>query len=234
MLKCCKRCVSMLSVWTNWHHSQTVKPPKNHPCDWQIGDRFLALLGVLLVMGCQAEIGTGPDEMGRGFSQVSDRVSSETCRGVVVSAVQVNDAFLSECSKGPVSIALMLTTFDQSELEGEAARRIVEAGLELDYFIEIAHCPQLAAKHPEWLASIQGHEEWRRLYPEFPKLESGQVVKVEPWVPILYRESFDAHLERVEALLAEKPPARRIWLNDLQGAPSACGCGHPLCRWTAD
>ena len=27
---------------------------------------------------------------------------------------------------------------------------------------------------------------------------------------------------------------RRVFLNDLQGPPSACGCGHPLCRWTTD
>lgn len=32
----------------------------------------------------------------------------------------------------------------------------------------------------------------------------------------------------------DKPSAKRIWFNDLQGAPSACGCGHPLSCWTAD
>jgi hypothetical protein len=41
-------------------------------------------------------------------------------------------------------------------------------------------------------------------------------------------------LERVKKLLANQPKAVGIFLNDLQGAPSACGCGSPLCRWTSD
>jgi hypothetical protein len=35
-------------------------------------------------------------------------------------------------------------------------------------------------------------------------------------------------------LLADLPKPKLILLNDLQGAPSACGCGNPLCRWTSD
>jgi hypothetical protein len=41
-------------------------------------------------------------------------------------------------------------------------------------------------------------------------------------------------VKRIRQLISGKPLAGRIWLNDLQGAPSACGCGHPLCRCTAD
>ena len=35
-------------------------------------------------------------------------------------------------------------------------------------------------------------------------------------------------------MLKKLPKPNRIWLNNIQGAPSACGCGHPLCRWTSD
>jgi hypothetical protein len=84
------------------------------------------------------------------------------------------------------------------------------------------------------MASIQTHPEWRRFYPTLPTLKPGEVVKTYPWVPVWYEESFAAHLERVKALLKPVPAARGIFLNDLQAAPSACGCGHHLCRWTPD
>jgi hypothetical protein len=38
----------------------------------------------------------------------------------------------------------------------------------------------------------------------------------------------------VARLLKGLPAARSIFLNGLQGGPSACGCGNSLCRWTAD
>ena len=41
-------------------------------------------------------------------------------------------------------------------------------------------------------------------------------------------------LDRVKKLLAILPTPHGLFLNDLQGAPSACGCGNPLCRWTSD
>jgi hypothetical protein len=53
-------------------------------------------------------------------------------------------------------------------------------------------------------------------------------------VPVFYQEAFDAHLKRIKKLLDDRPPATSIFLSDLQGAPSACGCGNPVCRWTTD
>ena len=102
------------------------------------------------------------------------------------------------------------------------------------YWIEIARCPSLADEHPRWMASVQGHDEWRRLFENPPRPDESQVVKVHPWVPVLYEESFAAHLDRVRAVISNLPPAEGILLNDLQGPPSACGCGNPQCRWTAD
>lgn len=116
----------------------------------------------------------------------------------------------------------------------EAARAIIDSGLELDWFLEVGRSPELADAHPEWMASLQVHDEWRRLYPDFPPIAEGDVVMTWPWVTVQNRESFDAQLDRIVNLLDGLPTPTRIWLNDLQGAPSACGCGHPLCRWTSD
>jgi hypothetical protein len=135
--------------------------------------------------------------------------------------------------QGYTAIALMLTKTNDPA-GAAAADRVTRAGLELDYWIEIGRDTALADAHPEWMASIQTHEEWRRLFPQFGPTPSNGVVKVYPWVPVLYRETSDAHLQRVGKLLNGLPIPRRLFLNDLQAAPSACGCGHPLCRWTPD
>jgi hypothetical protein len=153
------------------------------------------------------------------------------------SAEQITDAALRAAkTAGQVGIVLELKggTEKQRRLEKDAAERIRKAGFELHYWIEIARNPALADKHPLWMASLQGHQEWRRLFKDVPKPKAGEVVKVYPWVPILYREAFDAHLKRVAALLKNNPTPKTVFLNDLQGPPSACGCGNTLCRWTAD
>jgi hypothetical protein len=112
--------------------------------------------------------------------------------------------------------------------------RCKESGLSIWYWIEVARDVELATAHPEWMASIQGHPEWRRFYPDFPKERDDQMVKVFPWVPIFYQGAIEAQVTKVQKLLKAWPAAEGVFLNDLQGAPSACGCGHPLCRWTTD
>lgn len=123
---------------------------------------------------------------------------------------------------------------DAAERERRAAQTVLDSGLELHYWIEVARHPPLAESHPEWMASLQGHEEWRRFFPDAPEPGADEVVKVYPWVPVLYAESFEAQRRRIERILKDRPAAAAVYLNDLQGAPSACGCGHPLCRWTSD
>lgn len=145
-----------------------------------------------------------------------------------------NKRLLDLRSEGFTGIALLVTETNVSAAETTTLTDIANAGLQLDYWIEIARNPALADKHPEWMASIQTHQEWRRLYPEFGPTPSNAMVKVYPWVPVLYQESFPAHLDRVTQLLRNRPAPRRLFLNDLQGAPSACGCGNSLCRWTTD
>lgn len=157
-----------------------------------------------------------------------------TSKAALLSADQATaDRLLQLQREGFTSIALALSDTNAA-VDTLAAGRVSRAGLELDYWIEIARNPALADAHPEWMASIQTHQDWRRLFPQFPKTQSNSVVKVYPWVPVLYRETVGPHLQRVVQLLRDRPAPRRLFLNDLQGAPSACGCGHPLCRWTTD
>ncbi len=118
--------------------------------------------------------------------------------------------------------------------ESRASERIHESGLRLGFWIEVARAPELAEAHPAWMASLQGHTEWRRLFKGTPLPGDGEVVKTYPWVPILNQEPFDGQLSRIKKLLKDRPKPTAIFLNDLQGAPSACGCGHHLCRWTSD
>lgn len=138
--------------------------------------------------------------------------------------------------EGYNAIALDVRSADPEAVQDDAAaaERIRGAGLDLYFWLEIAHCAELADEHPAWMASLQGHAEWRRLHKGFALPASDEVVKSYPWVPVLYEEAFDAHLARVEKLLADRPSPKGVFLNDLQGAPSACGCGNPVCRWTAD
>ena len=161
-------------------------------------------------------------------------IATPVKRIALLDAGQVNEERLVELRKGGfTSVAFPLTETNRP-LDEAAVGRVRRAGFDVDYWIEIGRNPAMAEAHPEWMASIQTHKEWRRFFPQFPATPSNSVVKVYPWVPVLYRETFEAHLQRVAALLAGRPAPRRLFLNDLQAAPSACGCGHPLCRWTPD
>ncbi len=133
------------------------------------------------------------------------------------------------------SWALAVTeSWEPSEAERQRLVQLGRENLPLSLWIEVGRDVALADRHPEWMASIQGHPEWRRFFPDFPAIAADQVVKVYPWVPIGYQEAFEAQLAKVKRILAQWPYVERVFLNDLQGAPSACGCGHPLCRWTTD
>jgi hypothetical protein len=155
-------------------------------------------------------------------------------QGVLLSPAQATEAELNQAKQEGWNAVALLLDEDTAPATPEAAKRVLRAGLALHYWLEIGRSKALADAHPEWMASLQGHPEWKRFFPEFKLPNEQCVAKTYPWVPILYRESFDAQRERVRRLLSEQPVARGVFLNDLQGAPSACGCGHPLCRWTSD
>jgi hypothetical protein len=166
-----------------------------------------------------------------------DGGGSNRLRAALVTAEMATDARLQKLRKAGYSAAvLMLSHGDERSLSADrqAVERIGRAGLEAYYWIEVGRCPELADTHPRWMASLQGHPEWRRFHRDFPEPRDDEVVKAYPWTPVFYREAFDAHLARIQRLLATRPVTKGVFLNDLKGAPSACGCGNPVCRWTTD
>lgn len=156
-------------------------------------------------------------------------------RGIVVGVSEVSEQSIQQWQKQNWQhVVLMLDDESDSAKVAQAGEKIRAAKLAIEYFWEIARSPKLANEHPQWMASLQGHDEWRRLFPDFPATKSNEVAKTYPWVPVCYQESFDAQFNRISERLNGLPEPDRVWLHDLQAAPSACGCGHPLCRWTGD
>lgn len=170
-------------------------------------------------------------------AQTQERKPANHLQAALLSATEVDaDRLRSLANTGHNAVVIELRgdTDASRERERAAAESVKKSQLDLFYWIEIARNPALADAHPKWMASLQGHQQWRRLFKDVPDPEDNEVVKVYPWVPVLYKEAFEAHLERVERLLKDNPEPKGVFLNDLQGAPSACGCGNPLCRWTTD
>ena len=162
---------------------------------------------------------------------------SAAFRAVLLDAQQLDDARAATLRLAGFN-AVVVRVDDGSETSRRAIHRACESAqrhqLPCDFWIEVARCPALADQRPELMASLQGHPEWRRFFPKSTEPRDDEVVKTYPWVPIMSREGFDAQLARVTKLLEGLPTPAGLFLNDLQGAPSACGCGHPLCRWTTD
>ncbi len=164
-------------------------------------------------------------------------VNDAELRARLFDVSRADDAFLASLRATDTN-AIVLRVGENSSASRREIARVVQqvqpAGLRLFYWIEVARCPELADARPELMASLQGHPEWRRFFPKCPLPAVDEVVKTYPWVPVLSREGFDAQLARVQELLDGLPRPAGVFLNDLQAAPSACGCGHPLCRWTTD
>ena len=155
-------------------------------------------------------------------------------RAVLVDAPRATPENIQEFqTRGFQAVVLLLKDRDTESVQS-SAERVRKAGLDLYYWIEVARNVDLAEEHPGWMASLQGHKDWRKRFESHNNPGPGEVAKTYPWVPILYKETFAAHLERVERLLRDLPDARGLFLNDLQGGPSACGCGSTFCRWTSD
>ena len=133
------------------------------------------------------------------------------------------------------AVAVVLDERTSEAAYRATARQVSDGGLELYFWIEVARNPKLATAHPRWMAALGMHEDWQKNFPNLPEPKSGEVAKAFPWVPIGYRETFDAHLDRIEQLLKRAPSGwRGLLLNDLQAGPSSCGCGNLLCRWAID
>ncbi|MCI0331716.1 MAG: hypothetical protein L0228_00645 [Planctomycetes bacterium] len=138
-------------------------------------------------------------------------------------------------NEGFDAIVLILDERFEAGVYKESAKLIAASSIALYYWIEVGRNEAFASDHPEWMASIGSHDDWRNSFRNFPRAREGEVVKAWPWTPIGYKEAFDAHVTRITELLERVPSDYRgLLLNDLQGGPSSCGCGNIQCRWALD
>lgn len=170
-----------------------------------------------------------------GACAAPDRVADGAFRGDLLRPADIDAARLAQArAAGSDTIVLDLHDSPPDATATAAAAAVRAAGLRLGYWLEVGRSPALGEQHPQWLASLQGHPEWRRRFPQCPEPAPGQVIKTWPWLPVAYAEAFAAHRARIAAQLAAMPAADLLFLNDLQGPPAACGCGNVLCRWATD
>jgi hypothetical protein len=155
---------------------------------------------------------------------------------VLVEAEQVTPAAVSQWRQERFqAVAVVLDEQTSEARYRELAGHISDGGLGLYCWTEVAWNRKLAAAHPRWMAALGSHQDWLKNFKHFPEPGIGEVAKAFPWVPISYREAFDAHLARIEQLLKRAPLGwRGLLLNDLQAGPSSCGCGNLQCRWAVD
>ena len=156
---------------------------------------------------------------------------------MIVEASDVTAAKAAAWSQaGHRAVVVVLDERTTAETYRAAASVATNAKLELYYWIEVARNQALADAHPRWMASLGVHDDWQKRYPDTPlPVKDQEVAKAWPWVPIGYREAFDAHLARIDELMKRAAqPYRGLLLNDLQGGPASCGCGNLQCRWALD
>jgi hypothetical protein len=154
---------------------------------------------------------------------------------LTTTAVVTADKAASWKKKGFAAVAVVLDDGDEAAALQKAAKVLADNSLGLYFWIEVGRNPALARTHPEWMAALGSHDDWRKRFPNVRPLEKGEVAKAWPWVPITYREAFDAHRKRIDRLLTHVPDGYKgVLLNDLQGGPASCGCGNLQCRWATD
>lgn len=157
-------------------------------------------------------------------------------RGYIVRPDQVKKGLLEELVQQRATLLIMILD-DETPRETyfEIANKTQAMGMEPGVWIEIARQPALAEQHPEWMASVGEHKDWMRDAPRDFELRENEVVKAFPWVPLWYQPAYKYHLERVRTLLFKVPESvSQIYLNNIQGGPSSCGCGNLQCRWATD
>ena len=159
--------------------------------------------------------------------------SESPYQGVVFDSKDISSELAKEWNERGYEVICKLDPINH-ENNTKAARTLLSKQGSVVYLIEVARVPHIANQQPELMSSLQGHPEWRRYYPSFPKEKKDEVVKTFPWIPILHKQGLELHLKRVNELLSKLPKPKTVWLNNIQGAPSSCGCGNTLCRWTSD
>jgi hypothetical protein len=165
-----------------------------------------------------------------------DQPAPKSRRAYLVDPAKVDNKLVAKLvADGASAIIIELSEQHAAGDYHKAARAARDAKLPLFGWVEVGRNESLAKSHPEWMASLGMHGDWRKRFPDFPKTAADDVVKVWPWVPIWTAEAYTAHFDRIRKLLADAPPSLAgLYLNDIQAAPASCGCGNDQCRWATD
>jgi hypothetical protein len=192
----------------------------------------MKIIYTAILVGCCALAFVTPAQNGRA-AETLNPASREL---VLVSLSMVNAEAAREWKReGFGGVAVVLADDTSSRALATAEATAASQGLELYLWIEVARNPALADAHPRWMSSLGSHNDWQKRFPKTKPPGKGEVAKAWPWVPVWYREAFDAHLRRIDDLLKHAPDGYRgILLNEVQGGPSSCGCGNLQCRWATD
>ena len=109
-----------------------------------------------------------------GCTAQADDAEPPQFRAVLVSHTMVGTKRLEEFRAAGYN-AVVLELADKVKTQ-EAAGSIRNAGFDLYYWIEIARNEAMADAHPDWMCSLQGHEDWRRLFKTSTNPKKGEVV----------------------------------------------------------
>lgn len=178
----------------------------------------------------------GPDESSQNSAIKSSMPAAPALSAVIVEPETITaEQTAAWRREGFQAAAVVLDDRHEQAAYRRAAQALAAAELDLYYWIEVARDVKLADAHPEWMASLGMHPDWRERFPNSPLPKPGEAAKAYPWTPIGYRQAYDAHLARLAELLERAPGNYRgLLLNDLQGGPASCGCGNLQCRWAID
>ncbi len=114
--------------------------------------------------------------------------------------------------------------WDLREDCADAVRAATAAKLRSDGWYSVARDPQAAEEHPEWMHAPECNA-WLG-----GKARPDHHTLVAPYISINNREAFEYARARLLDRVIENDWCVRLWLSDIQGAPSGCGCGNPSCR----
>ena len=152
--------------------------------------------------------------------------------GYLVQVGQIDEELLRQAhADRHNALAIVLDEQTDRQAFAEALRAVRAAGVSPYAWIEIGRDPAAALAHPEWL-NTPWHPEWLAAFPEW-RTPEGMMPALAPWVSVHTRAVFDYALARIASLLEGLRAAgylQGVFLNDVQGGPTGCGCGNELCR----
>lgn len=155
-----------------------------------------------------------------------------TPHGYLVQPTQMSEELLRRArAAGHTAVAIVLNETLDRQTFGDIVREARSAGLLPYAWIEVGRDPFAAETHLDWL-NTPWHPEWLAAFPDW-RTPAGMMPAVAPWVSVHTRAVFDYALTRIGTLLRDIPAGgdlHGVFLNDVQGGPTGCGCGNELCR----